>query len=142
MSWHRDGQIHITWGPEGDKLSPEEKDKAADELIAKSRERMEMHERAQKALEGLPFVAVPVGQLADVYERMLRLVRLGQSSIEEWTTAPEPMRKLRSAIFRQADFGAVYAGQWLPREVQNSVREKVAADVQSDNQQTGRDSNG
>lgn len=128
MSWHQDGQIHVTWGPEGEKLSPEEKDQHAAQLLADAKARREQHEQADKALEGLPFVAVPIEQLTSIYERMLRLVMLGQSTLSEVDTLPEPVRKLRHAVFDQADFGAVYAGQWLPREVRQATRDKVKAE--------------
>lgn len=131
MSWHADGQIHISWGPEGEKLSSEDREKYAAELLADSKARHEQHEQADKALEGLPFVAVPIEQLESLYERMLRLVQLGQSSIKEIHDLPEPVRKLRLAIFEQADFGAVYAGQWLPPHVRKAVREKVRPPTQT-----------
>lgn len=131
MSWHQDGRIHVTWGPEGEKLSPEEQEKMAAELMAEGEARREEHDAAIKALEGMPFIAVPVDQLADIYERMLRLVKMGQSSLDDWSTKPKELMDLRSAVFRQADFGAVYAGQWLPRDIQDAIRKKVQDEIKA-----------
>jgi hypothetical protein len=85
-----------------------------------SRER----EAATKALEGLPYAAIPIDQLASIYERFLRLTRLGQATIEEWDAMPEAEVKVRRAVFAQSDFGAVFAGQWLPKELRLQIREK------------------
>lgn len=128
MSWHADHKIHITWGPEGEKLSPEEKDKYAAQLLVEGQARRDEHDAAIKALEGMPYIAVPIEQLESLYERMLRLVILGQSTFAEIHTLPEAVRALRRAVFEQADFGAVYAGQWLPPHVRKAVREKVLAE--------------
>jgi len=125
VTWHADGKMHITWGPEGEKLSPAEKDKYAATLLADAKASREQHDRADKALEGLPFVAVPIEQLTDIYERMLRLIKLGQTDLKQFTTEPDAVRKLRSEVFSLADFGAVFAGQWLPPHVQKAVRDKV-----------------
>lgn len=129
MSWHEDGQIHISWGPEGRNLSPAERDQYAAQLLADSKARREQHDKADKALEGLPFVAVPIEQLTSLYERMLRLVMLGQSKLDEIHTLPEPVRALRRAVFEQADMGAVFAGQWLPPYVRKATREAVKAET-------------
>lgn len=125
MSWHADRKIHISWGPDGEKLSPEDKEREAATLLADAQARREQHDKADKALEGLPFVAVPVEQLTDIYERMLRLVMLGQTSISDLTALPEEVRQLRHKVFEQADFGAVFAGQWLPPHVRKATRDLV-----------------
>lgn len=124
MGWHADGRLHITWGPEGEKLSPEDQEKEAAKLLSEADARREQHDKANKALEGLPFVAMPVEQLADLYGRMLRLIRLGQTSIIDLESTPPQVMALRRKIFSEADFGAVYAGQWLPRDVQKQVRDE------------------
>jgi len=125
MSWHADNKIHISWGPEGNKMTPEEKEAYANGLLADAKSRREQHDKADKALEGLPFVGVPIEQLADIYERMLRLIDLGQSRLDELDTLPESVLALRRKVFDQADFGAVYAGQWLPAHVREATRKKV-----------------
>lgn len=79
---------------------------------------------AQKALEGLPYVAVPLDQLASIYERFLRLTRLGSLPLDQWEGMPEAEVQVRRAIFRQSDFGAVFSGQWLPRELRAATRAK------------------
>lgn len=129
MSWHQDGQIHISWGPDAEKLSAEEREKYAAELMADAKARREQHDKADKALEGLPFVAVPIEQLTGIYERMLRLVNLGQSKVEEFHTLPEPLLALRRAVFNEADFGAVFAGQWLPPQVRKATSDKVRTEI-------------
>lgn len=129
MSWHQDGKIHISWGPEGEKLSAAEKETHAAELVAEAEMRQDEYDAAKKSLEGMPYVPVPIDQLADIYERMLRLVNLGQSRLDELDTLPEPVRELRRAVFNQADFGAVYAGQWLPPELRTRTRDKVKAEL-------------
>lgn len=128
MTWHQDDQIHISWGPEGERMSPEDQEKYAATLLADAKARREQHDKADKALEGLPFVAVPVEQLTDIYEKMLRLVALGQTAIAEFGTTPEPVLALRRKVFEQADFGAVFAGQWLPPHVRKATRDKVRAE--------------
>lgn len=40
-------------------------------------------------------------------------------------------KELRRDVFQQADFGAVYAGQWLPPEVRKATRDKVKAEEQN-----------
>lgn len=132
---------HITWGPEGERLSPEEKDEHAAQLLADAKARRELHDKADKALEGLPFVAVPIEQLTDIYERMLRLVGLGQSKIEEFHTLPKPLMALRRAVFTEADFGAVFAGQWLPPHVRKATRDKVRAEELAKSQCSGEENN-
>lgn len=92
---------------------------------AMARKMGEQHESAKRALEGLPYVAVPIDQLASIYKRFLRLTRLGQASIEEWMAMPESEAAIRHAVFDQSDFGAVFAGQWLPRELREEVRNLV-----------------
>lgn len=118
-------KIHVTWGPDAHKLSEGERQAIVDGLIADGNKRHELQLRAEDALKDLPYCAVPTAQLADMYERFLRLIRLGQSSFAEWEAAPKELRSLRSKVFAQADFGAVFAGQWLPRDVQNEVRKKL-----------------
>lgn len=132
MGWHQDGEIHITWGPEGEKLSAADQEKEAATLLADAKARREQHDKADKALEGLPFVAVPIEQLTDIYERMLRLIALGQTALSELDTVPEPVRELRRAVFNEADFGAVYAGQWLPPHVRKASRDKVRDELTAD----------
>ena len=85
----------------------------------------EQHEAAVKALEGLPYTAVPTDQLASIYKRFLRLTALGQASVPEWLAMSEAEAEVRHAVFSQADFGAVFAGQWLPRELRQEIRDLV-----------------
>jgi hypothetical protein len=85
----------------------------------------EQHEAAVRALEGLPYTAIPTDQLASIYKRFLRLTALGQASIPEWLAMPEAEAEVRRAVFAQADFGAVFSGQWLPRELRQEIRDLV-----------------
>lgn len=121
-------RIHVSWGPEGEKLDPEEKQKIMDQLLADAAVRRQEHDKAEAALAGLPYAAVPIDQLADVYARMLRLTKLAQATIEEWSAQPKEVSALKHKIFEQSDFGAVYAGQWLPRDVRDATREQVEAE--------------
>lgn len=126
--WHKssDGQpIHVTWGPEAANMTEAERQAYVDDLVAGVRKNREQHDRAVKALEGLPYVAVPIEQLADIYERFLRLTKLGQAPVDEWASMAPEVAALKHAIFGQSDFGAVYAGQWLPKDVREQVREKA-----------------
>lgn len=94
------------------------------------------YEQARSLLEshGLwpDFAVVPVEQLVEMYERFHRLTKLGVATIEEWQKMAAPEAELRHAIFRQSDFGAVFAGQWLPRDVHERTREKLHRDGQTE----------
>jgi len=125
-------QIHVTWGPEGAALSDAERKIITDGLLATARQNREEHDRAVKALEGLPYVAVPIDQLADIYERFKRLTKLGQATIEEWTALPKEAVELKHAIFCEADFGALHAGQWLPKDVRETARQAALTPRPSD----------
>lgn len=123
MPWI-DENTHVTFGSEAHKLS-------ADEIAAEvarwketSAKRFDEKQAADAVLAGMPFVAVPTEQLADLYGRMLRLIRLGQTNIKDFQSTSPEIRALRQKIFTEADFGAVFAGQWLPRDVQQKVRDK------------------
>jgi hypothetical protein len=113
--------MHVTWGPEAASLSDEERTRIVADLKSAADAHHEQHLQAEKALEGLPFVAVPIDQLADIYGRLKRLTHMGQASIEEWNAMPKAEQTLRHAIFAEADFGALYAGQWLPHEIRDRV---------------------
>ena len=82
-------------------------------------------DKAEAALAGMPFVAVPIEQLASIYERFLRLNRIGSRTIEDWLSMPENEKLIRLAVFAQSDFGAVFAGQWLPKEIREQVRKRL-----------------
>ena len=89
---------------------------------------MRRREDAQTTVSA-DLVVIPVEQLKSMYERFLRLNRLGQASVEEWANMPVDVRHLRHAIFQQSDFGAVYAGQFLPKEIRDAVRECIRAEA-------------
>lgn len=116
---------HISWGPDAANLTDAERQDIEAKLLADARSRREQCDRAKAALDGLPFVAVPIDQMASIYERMLRLTKLGQATVDEWIAMPPALAELKHAIFAESDFGAVYAGQWLPRDVRGEVRERV-----------------
>jgi hypothetical protein len=124
MPWV-DENTHVTLGPEAHAMSADGLRSSIDDIKVRARQWYEQSEAAQKALEGLPFVAVPIDQLADIYERLKRLTALGQSTIDEWLSASEEVRLLKRAVFEQSDFGALYAGQWLPKEVRERIIEKM-----------------
>jgi hypothetical protein len=70
-------------------------------------------------------VAVPADQLSDMYARFLRLNKMGQATIAEWTNMPKEVAFLRHQIFAQSDFGACFAGQWLPLDARDATRQMV-----------------
>ena len=77
-----------------------------------------------KAGDQLPgdLVAVPLSQIEDMYLRFVRLTRMGQASIDEWQAMPKELAELRRGVFRQADFGALHAGNWLPKGLREKLR--------------------
>lgn len=76
---------------------------------------------AQEKIADPGLAVVPVEQLADIYRRLRKAIKLGQAHVSDWTDMPEAERKLRREIFSLADFGAVFAGQWLPKEVRDAI---------------------
>ena len=87
----------------------------------------EIH-RAQEMLREAKITtvaAVPIEQLVEMYERFCRLTRLGQTSVEDFGKVPEEVMSLRHKIFTESDFGALFAGQWLPKEVRAAARERL-----------------
>lgn len=64
----------------------------------------------------MEFVPIEIGQLRSIHGRFQRLVKMGQATWEQWEAMSPEMRELRHAIFGEADFGAIFAGQWLPDE--------------------------
>lgn len=123
--------MHVTFGPEANNMPREELVAELEKLRADIRKRVEEHNAAARALDGLPYVAVPIDQLADIYERFLRLIPLGQIDIRKWDSVSDDVRELKRAVFRQADFGALHAGQWLPKEVHKQVYDKVKAELKA-----------
>ena len=41
---------------------------------------------------------------------------------------PDGEAKIRQAVFRQSDFGALFAGQWLSADVRQQVRDMIKAE--------------
>jgi hypothetical protein len=124
MPWI-DENTHVTLGPSAAGMEPDELQAHIDELKARAKKMHAEREAASTALQGLPYAAVPLDQLADIYKRFLRLLRLGSLPLDEWNGMPENEVEVRRAVFRQADFGAVFAGQWLPRELREEIRNLV-----------------
>ena len=92
--------------------------------VEEAREMVERRAQAQSSV-GDGLVVIPLEQLASMYERFLRLNRLGQATVDEWVDMPEAVKAVKHAVFEQSDFGALYAGQFLPKAVRDEVREKV-----------------
>ncbi len=124
MPWI-DDSLHVTFGPGAADMSPEQIEASIAEIRARSSVMMEQRQQAAKALEGLPYAAVPLDQLASIYKRFLRLTALGSLPLSQWDGMPEAEVQVRRAIFAQSDFGAVYAGQWLPKELRQEIRDLV-----------------
>lgn len=121
MPWI-DDSLHVTFGPGAADMTSEQIEASIAEIRESARLMSEQRQQASKALEGLPYAAVPLDQLASIYKRFLRLLALGSLPIEQWDGMAEAEVQVRRAVFRQADFGAVYAGQWLPREMREEIR--------------------
>lgn len=81
---------------------------------------------AQEKIADPELVVIPVEQLADIYSLLLSLLQLGKATISEWMYMPDGEQKVRHKVFQLADFGAVFAGQWLPKEIRERVREEHA----------------
>lgn len=94
-------------------------------------ESCQQREAARTALEGTQFVAVPIEQLASMYERFMRLAHMGTAEVQAWQAMNPEVKDLRHAIFKQADFGALFAGQWLPREVRKATYDRVKEDLRN-----------
>ena len=123
-------KMHVTFGPEADgklvsEIMPyiqelkEQTDKMHDEMI-----------RVQSACEGTGLVAVPVEQLAEIYEALKRVSALGKFEILDVISDiqnPE-LSQLKRQLFRLTEFPALFAGQWLPREIQDEIRKKLKAE--------------
>jgi hypothetical protein len=120
MPWINEN-VHVTFGPDASKLTPKELRAAVTEWEKAADKFRGQHDQARAALKDLPFVAVPIEQLADIYSRFRRLTRMGVATVEEWSAMSKEVADLRHAIFREADFGAVQAGQWLPHDVHSAA---------------------
>lgn len=123
MPWI-DESLHVTFGPKAAEMTAEQIEASIAEIREKARIMSGQRQTAEEALQGLPYAAVPLDQLASIYERFLRLTRLGSLTMEEWDGMPEAEVKVRRAIFAQSDFGAVFAGQWLPKDLRDAIRQK------------------
>ena len=102
----------VTWTEEGALLPPEEKKKILDDI------------EKRVAADHANTVSIPVSQLLDIYDRFSQLTKLGQSDYRTYMEQSEEVRALKGKVFELAEFGAVFAGQWLPREVMNEYRSK------------------
>lgn len=69
-------------------------------------------------------IVVPLDQLAEIYLRLSVLTRMGQATNEEWDAMHPTEKKIRHRIFGEAEFAAMYAGQWLPRDEREKAREQ------------------
>lgn len=123
MPWI-DENLHVTFSPGAAEMPAEQLEARVAEIREQGRVMGEQRQAAQEALQGLPYAAVPLDQLANIYERFLRLTRLGSLPMEQWKGMPEAEVEVRRAIFRQSDFGALFAGQWLPKDLREATRLK------------------
>lgn len=123
MPWI-DESLHVSFGPKAAEMTAEQLEASIADIREKARVMSEQRQAAETALQGLPYAAVPLDQLASMYERFLRLTQLGSLPMEQWEGMPEAEIEVRRAIFRQSDFGAVFAGQWLPKDLREATRLK------------------
>lgn len=124
MPWI-DENLHVTFGPAAAEMPADQLKAEIANIRENARIMSEQRQRAEEALQGLPYAAVPLDQLASIYERFIRLTRLGSLPLEQWEGMPEAEAKVRRAIFAQSDFGALFAGQWLPKELRDATRLKA-----------------
>lgn len=104
----------FAWNDEGDSTG---------EFGTREEARASVEKALVEALDGVSLV--PTDQLVDMYTRFLRLTRMGQAAVGEWLAMPKEIADLRHEIFRQSDFGALFAGQWLPKERRNRARQEL-----------------
>lgn len=57
-------------------------------------------------------IAVPLEQLKDMRSRFKKLVSLGQTHISKFETQSAEVSELKSAVFGEAEMGAMHAGNW------------------------------
>lgn len=104
---------HVTWGPGAEKLSEPERAAAISRVIAAA----DAH-RADT-------VEIPRADLMVIYEALLRLARLGQTSLADFEGQSKEVSEIKHAIFAQTEFRTSLAGQALSRADQDAVRQRV-----------------
>lgn len=117
-------RVHVDWASEC-KLTDEEKAALVDKMIAETRVDHADWDKLKLVCEGTAYTPIRTKQLADIYESLIRLTRMGQATIEAWLEMPKEVADLRHAIFRECDMAAVFASQHLPRELRDEVRERA-----------------
>jgi hypothetical protein len=104
---------HVSWGPEGMKMSEEEQAKILNKIHD------DMEEQFSKTVE------IPIVQLEDIYESLYKLSKLGQATVQEWATMHDSERALRVQIRNALDMSLSLAGNWLPKENKKDIKHKL-----------------
>jgi len=104
---------HASWTSEGEKLSDEEKAKIINDMYDGVQEQMN------------ETVEVPVIQMKDIYESLLKLSALGKTTVEKWSNMSTKevtlMLKVRDAV----GMSLCLAGNWLSKEDKREIKNKL-----------------
>ncbi len=106
---------HVSWGPEGHKMSDEEK--AAYLLKVEAQVRSDLANT----------VEIPVSQLVAIADSLRALSDLSKADVHEWMKMPKEIADLRHQIGALVDMSHVFAEQWLPEDLQKQRREERLA---------------
>src|ERR1700757_1634120 len=96
---------YVSWGPEGYKMSDEEK--------AAFIRKVMLDVEADMANT----VSIPVSQLVDIADALHALSDLSTASVQEWMDMPKELAALKHKIGELADLPAMFAEQWLPNDL-------------------------
>lgn len=115
---------HVSWGPEAENLTPEQRAAAINNIMDQAEE------------QDRDRVSVRRADLRIVYEAMKRAIRLGQSTVDEYLAASPEVRALRSAIFLALDVPLLHAAQMLPDADRREIRDMVATDQRAERKES------
>lgn len=109
----RMNRVHFSWGPDAAALTDEQRARTINDVLD------------QDAMDEANTVPIRVSQLREIYKALKRLTRLGQATADEIISETPERRDFRLAVFRLADFPAMFAGQALSREDRETVRREI-----------------
>jgi len=104
---------HVSWGPEGMKMSEEEQAKILNKIHD------DIEEQFSKT------VRIPIVQLEDIYESLYKLSKLGQATVQEWATMHDSERALRIQIRNALGMSLCLAGNWLSKQSIEDVKNRL-----------------
>ena len=103
---------HVSWGPEGDKMSEEEKSAYILKITKQIKEELSNT------------VTIPVSQLIDIANSLQKLVDLGKINVKELFNISNELFSLKNKIYELAEFPHMFAEQWLPLDIQKERRKE------------------